>query len=253
MIFVIGNIFVYITVLLKTTNYKIMKKFILFLLCALPAITLSAQSTYPVKRNVEITSSAKRTVEPDKFYVRVLINDNNGAGRKGIEQTENNVFIPTLKKEGIDVKTQLTISDYSSYYEGKSKIITTKSYQLILTSAKQLNSVMSALQNAGISNTNVTRAVYTKSTQVVDSLKKEAIVRAKKNADIIAEATGDKVGKVLYVRFYDQNYDTDYFRPMSMGLKGAVADSNSESSYQPISFRTIDLSVQMTVVYALED
>lgn len=228
-----------------------MKKGLIFLLCALIAMPVLAQTTYPVKRNVEINTSAKRMVTPNKFYLQIVIKDNAGAGRKGIEKTEKEVLVPTLRKNGVDVSKQLTYRDFQSEYVSKTKIVLSKSYQLILMDSEQLNNIIEALRQAGIADVDIFRAVYTDSPAVLDSLKTEAIQRARKNAEIIAAATGDEIGEVLYVRYYDQNYD-NYYRPVMMSAKGAMADQEA-AVYEPISFRDIELSVSMNIVYELVD
>ncbi|MEG1936534.1 MAG: hypothetical protein RR132_03210 [Rikenellaceae bacterium] len=76
-----------------------MKKYLvtaLILLCS--ATFATAQSSYPVDRNIDITTTAKVMVAPNKFYVQIVIADNLGGGKKGIELTEKSILIPTLKK-----------------------------------------------------------------------------------------------------------------------------------------------------------
>ncbi|MEG1553956.1 MAG: SIMPL domain-containing protein [Rikenellaceae bacterium] len=226
-----------------------MKKYLvtaLILLCS--ATFATAQSSYPVDRNIDITTTAKVMVAPNKFYVQIVIADNLGGGKKGIELTEKSILIPTLKKMGIDVEKQLSFSDYDSNFNSKGKIVLSKSYQLIINDAAQLTTIISTLKQGGISDVNIMRAVYADSDKMIDSLKVEAVNKAKHSATVIADATKDLVSDVLYVRYYENNYNAES-RPMMLAMKGDSA--NEAESYTPISFKEIELSVTMQVVFKL--
>lgn len=226
-----------------------MKKYLLSALLLLGGATFaSAQTSYPVERNIDVITTAKTMVKPNKFYVQIVITDNLGTGKKGIEQTEKTILVPTLKKMGVDIAKQLSFSDYDSNFTSKNKIVLSKSYQLVMTNPEQMTNIITALQKEGISDVNILRAVYSDSAKTIDSLKVAAVNMARHNAEIIASATKDKVKDVLYVRYYENNYNAEY-RPMLMAAKG-MNDSATES-YEPISFKDIELSVSMQVVFKI--
>lgn len=208
-----------------------------------------AQYSYPVDRNIDITTTAKAMVKPNKFYVRIVITDNLGAGKKGIEQVEKSTLVPTLKKMGVDIDKQLSFSDYDSNFNSKQKVVLSKSYQLVLNNPEQLTNIITALQKEGISDVNIMRAVYTNSSKAIDSLKVEAINMARHNAEVITSVTKDKIGDILFVRYYESNYNAES-RQLLMSSK-SMSDSYDEVNYEPISFKDIELSVTMQVVFQL--
>ncbi|MEG1936535.1 MAG: SIMPL domain-containing protein [Rikenellaceae bacterium] len=146
------------------------------------------------------------------------------------------------------VDNQLSFSYYDSNFNSKGKIVLSKSYQLIINDAAQLTTIISTLKQGGISDVNIMRAVYADSDKMIDSLKVEAVNKAKHSATVIADATKDLVSDVLYVRYYENNYNAES-RPMMLAMKGDSA--NEAESYTPISFKEIELSVTMQVVFKL--
>ena len=138
-----------------------MKKTIVLAAALLIAAGASAQEkNFLDKPYIEVTGKADMEVTPDEIYVRIVINEKDNKGKVSVEQQEKEMF-RRLKAAHIDIEKDLVVQDMSSdlqtYFLRKNAILSTKTYQLKVSSAAQLGQAFEALQAAGIADVNIER------------------------------------------------------------------------------------------------
>ena len=118
-----------------------MKKTIVLAAALLIAAGASAQEkNFLDKPYIEVTGKADMEVTPDEIYVRIVINEKDNKGKVSVEQQEKEMF-RRLKAAHIDIEKDLVVQDMTSdlqtYFLRKNAILSTKTYQLKVSSAAQ--------------------------------------------------------------------------------------------------------------------
>lgn len=171
-----------------------MKKTIVLAAALLIAAGASAQEkNFLDKPYIEVTGKADMEVTPDEIYVRIVINEKDNKGKVSVEQQEKEMF-RRLKAAHIDIEKDLVVQDMSSdlqtYFLRKNAILSTKTYQLKVSSAAQLGQAFEALQAAGIADVNIERTDVSNMDELRQQVRADAAKAARKNAEVLAEAVG---------------------------------------------------------------
>ena len=157
---------------------------------------------------IEVTGKAEMEVVPDEIYVGITINEKDNKGKVSVDQQEQEMF-KQLKEIGIDVEKDLVVQDMSSnlqsFFLRKDAILTSKSYQLKVNSATQLGKAFQALQAAGISDVRIERTDISNIDELRQEVRVKAIQAAKRNAEVLAEANGQKARWAIYIQDYGFN------------------------------------------------
>jgi len=93
-------------------------------------------------------------VIPDRIYMSITINEKDSKGKIVLAQSEKKM-IAKLKVLGVDTKKYLSVQDKSSnfknYWIKSAEIMTSKEYQLLVTTEQMAVSVLQELEKIGIS------------------------------------------------------------------------------------------------------
>ena len=232
-----------------------MKRIILLAVTALLALPLHAQEAAPRydASYVQVWGQAEKEITPDEFYLSITINEKDSKGKISIE-TQEQSMLAALKSLGIDTQKQLRVVDLSSEYFKRGNALAWKRFQLKLTAPEQVAQVFSALNDLGISNVSMEKVTHSQLDQYKNDVRIEAMRNAKTNAQTLAEAIGQKVGKCFYI--YDSNNDvTPYygnvFMARSISMKTADAAGTAEEAAQ-LDFKTIKLKYGIQAKFVLE-
>ncbi|MCI1778928.1 MAG: SIMPL domain-containing protein [Bacteroidales bacterium] len=183
-----------------------MKKSLLLAITILLALGSAGaqESPEPGREFIDVSASISKDVTPDEIYVGIIINERDNKGKASVEQQEKNM-IKLLEEMGTDPGKNLTVdhmdSSLQKYFMKKNAIYATKSYTLKLSDEQQLAAVFDALNSIKISE------ISLKKTRISDELQEkvkremltEAASKARKNAEILAEAVGSKAGGAIYI------------------------------------------------------
>lgn len=220
------------------------------------AFAAQAQLTAPQYENcVETRGQAEKEIVPDEIYVRIVIDEAALKNKNSVEDLEQKM-IKGLKQAGVDTDEDLRIGDMSSkYYKQafrKASGATRATYQLKVNGAVQLGKVYQALEAAGISNLSIIRLSHSKIKEYENEVRVEAIRQAKANAEALAGAIGQSIGKAIYIMDYSAPYlDTPMARPeMMYAVKDTGAGGGGYET--PLDFRTIKLTYNVTAKFVLE-
>lgn len=228
-----------------------MKKiFIIAFVALIAPFAASAQSNVDQLPSISINMSCDTLVAPDLFKLSILIIDNKGAGKAGIDNVEKKTLVPVLKSLGIDTKKDLVISNFYSTYDKKGNAVASKNYTLTVKSVALLNQVMEKLTSEDIQVT-VSSAEVSNSDAISDVLRARAMKGAKVSAAQILEAADCRVGKLLNVSANAKvgrtaEMDGYVVTGMMMARKSANAPSEGVDTY-----RKINISAYLTVTYEI--
>lgn len=227
-----------------------MKRMMIVVAALLMASPLFAQQkTFLDQPYIEVTGRAEMEVAPDEIYVRITINEQDSKGKTTVLQQEKDM-VRRLKDLGIDVDKKLVVQDMMNA-QLKKDVATSKSYMLEVNSATQLAHVFQALQTIGISDAAVERTDVSNMDELRQQVRGASAKAARQNAEILAAALGQKVGKAIFVQ--DNSY---YSRPYSnvvLTRTMKVADAGVAATAAPIlEFQKITIDHSVLVRFMLE-
>ncbi len=228
-----------------------MKKLLLMALLALLALPAAAQTDPESQNVINVTGNVEKKIAPDRIYIRIVIKDND---IKGLDVNQiQSKMIAALKKLGIGTDTDLKVNDMDNALRKRNQVQTTKSYQLMVTSATQMAQVYGALADLGISNMSVTKVDNSQMEKYRLEARREAIRQAKQNAEVLAEAIGQSIGPAVYI--YDNGGYSDMpvmFASRASNKMLAVESVAADDTEGPsLEFREITLSHSVNVRFKL--
>ncbi|WGD33633.1 SIMPL domain-containing protein [Olleya sp. YS] len=206
---------------------------------------------------LETTAVKDSLVVPDRIYLSIIVREKDTRGKESVEVLEQKME-ETLKSINIDIEKQLFLSDASSnfkkYFLKKKDVLKEKVYSLLIYDAITAGKVIMELELIGVSNVFLTKTEYSKTEDLKIELKKLAVIKAKKQANIMVEPLGQKIGKA--VRLSDSN--SLVTSALSGNASGIVIRGTSSiygsRAYQPISidFEKIKIESAVSVRFELK-
>ncbi|MBR6831126.1 MAG: SIMPL domain-containing protein [Tidjanibacter sp.] len=234
-----------------------MKRFFMtMLMLTMAALTLTAQNTSKYESYIEVTGKAEKEVVPDEIYLSITIDQEKSKAKESVVAQERKM-IAALKRIGIDVENNLTVSDMSSdlqtYILRKRTVQTTKTYQLKLNNADQVSKVFETLAQLDIADTQVIKSTCSDMEAVKEQLRVEAMQNARKMADTLAEAIDQKAGSAFLIT--DNNYmggSVNYNGlMMTRAAKFDMVTEESTDQSSGIEFKKLKFSYSVNVRFEL--
>lgn len=209
----------------------------------------NAQSNnYEYSRKVSTRGYAEREITPDIVYISVSLKEYFADGN-----TKKKVTIESLEKQLYDAamaigvkKEDFTIQNIYSYnYETKKKgnteLLQAKQFRIKIANLNGLNNMLDGVDPKGIQSTSISGYDHSQKRQIEKELKIAAVQDARVNAEIIASATGDKIGKALAVNDNSSFGWNDimpapraYMAKAAMAADAAGAEQDLDISVRPI-------------------
>lgn len=236
-----------------------MKQTLLFLtlLFSLTAFSQTGQKNFIDQNYIEVNGTSEIEVFPDKIFLNIIINEKEHKGKK-VNEVEK-LMIERLISLGIDIQKQLVIKDFISNLKNdwilKNEIQSIKQYELLVYDAEIVGKVFKELNNLEISTISVSRLENSEIEKHKKEAKSKAIRQAKENAETLAQAVGQEVGRALLIS------EEDYSQSISGQLEGKVAGvrirgkSSSEWNWidaPEIEFEKITIDYQIKVLFELQ-
>lgn len=229
-----------------------MKKLLLIIACAVLAYGASAQNEVQPRDYIEVNGRAEMEVVPDEIYLSITIDEAATRGRTSLAQTERAMF-NALTGLGIDLEKNMVVSDMSSdlqtFIFRSNSVQTSKSYELKVSGAAQLNDVFKALASVGISNATITRVEISNISEVRNQVREKAAKAALESATVLAGALGQKVGRVIFIQ------DFGFFmRPFTsvMQAKSVSMDVAGQGAAPSLDFQKTKVEQNVQVRFLLE-
>ena len=214
-----------------------MKKILLGLTFLGLMTTLNAQQMVN-KEFVSTVGRAEEEVTPDIIYIDVTLKEfyDNGNTKKkvAIDKLEKDLF-DSATKAGVK-KEDFTIQNIWSYNTPEKKkkdtdILLSRQYRIKVTNLNNLDQLLDGVDRAGIQNTYISEYDYSKKKELEKTLKTKAVLDAKANAQILAEAAGQKIGKAIVLSETPQQIIFGVQPMMRNAMyKGAMAEAADGAS-----------------------
>jgi uncharacterized protein len=184
-----------------------------FVFALFPVFGQGHEKNFIDQNYIEVEGKAQMEIVPDLIYLKIVLSEKDTKNRIALSELENKMT-GKLQEIGVDVKKDLSVDDFSSYFRNKiiskAEIILTKEYQLVVHDSKTVAKIFFEFEKIGISNVNVDRLDHSKITEFRKEVKVNAIKAAKDKAEYLAKAIGQDIGRAIYVQELDNeiNYNT---------------------------------------------
>lgn len=223
-----------------------MKKiFFLISVCLLSMSIFSQTKNFIDQPYIETRAKVDTLVSPDRIYLSFLIAESDTKGKISVEELENKMA-ETLKSLGINLEKQLMLNDLASnfkkYLLKQQDVLKTKAYTLIVYNGLTAGKVIVALEKINIANVNLEKTEYSKIEELQLKLKSQAILKAKKQAEVMLTAINQKAGKAIFIADENLFYSGD---ARDMGIQMAYASKVKE--YEPIEIQFEKIKVESTI------
>lgn len=238
-------------------------KRLVYLFALIGAISVSTAQTNTMEntRRVSTKGHAEREVTPDIIYLSISLREYYQDGN-----TKKKVTIEALEKQLFDAATKngvkqedLTIQNIHSYnYDPKKKnseLLQARQYRIKVTDLSRLNNIFDEVDAKGLQNTSISEYDHSQKKQIEKELKTEAVKDARINAEILASADGQSVGKAILLNDNSSfNWNDIMPRPqmysMAMAKSADMAES-ADGTDLNISIRPIKLVSDVDAVFEL--
>ncbi len=236
------------------------KGLILILFIAHVAMANAQNINVESSRKVATKGYAEREVTPDIIYLSISLKEFYMDGN-----LKKKVFIETLEKQLFDAamaagvkKEDFTIQNIYSYnYDTKKKnneLLQSRQYRIKVTNLSGLNSMMDKIDPQGLQSTSISGYDHTQKREIEKELKTAAVKDARYNAEILAAADGQSVGKVLVINDNSSINFNDLIPVPRMYAKAASLDSTAgmEAESLNIDIRPLKLTCYVDGVFELK-
>jgi uncharacterized protein YggE len=211
--------------------------------------------------NIEVAGFAEMEVVPDEIYFNISLQEY----YKDEKNQKDKVVISTLEKQLIKAiadaglpKESLSISGvggYQNYVDKKKKPATfleAKQYELKVSSAENLDIIMSKVESRGVQYANVSRVDHSKREEFKKQVKIDALKAAKQKAEYLLASLDQKLGRVLEIKELDENL---YFpQPVfaKSNMRAMAAESADAVTQSDVQFQKIKISYRMQAAFEIK-
>ncbi len=226
-----------------------MKKILTLIALLGMIISANAQTTTMENtRRVATRGYAEKEVTPDIVYLSISLKeyyqDGNTKKKVQIDQLEKQLFDAAMKN-GVK-KEDFTVQNIYSYNTSDKKktneLLQARQYRIKVTNLKNLNTMLEEVDARGLQSTNISGYDHSQKREIEKELKTTAVKDARTNAEILAAADAETVGKVIMINDNSSMNWNDimpqpraYAMAAKTSLEGAAADQQSlELEVKPI-------------------
>lgn len=229
----------------------------LFLVAAAIALTTGAFAqinSTAIQNYVEVTGTSEVTLTPDRFFVKITLDESDTKGRYDIEKQQKEL-ISRLKKAGIDTSKQLKVDNMVSQYEKRKEAYSRASYILELDSEQAIAKVYEILDDLYISHAYLMRTECSTMDSARTKARTAAILNARTAAQELAGALGQNIGRCIYIHDHSNDYkptNNNYeFRPMYL-KSAANSQPQADSVEESIELKDIKYTYRVDAKFSLE-
>jgi len=216
--------------------------------------TLANSQVYQQEKPyIEVNGVAKMEIVPDQIYVNIVVKERSESrGKTDIERLENDMK-GALKRAGIDIKNLSLLdaeSGFTKITRKKQDVLTSKTYQLVVSDAATLSKVVDELGKIDIQDLDITKVSHSNIENLRKEVRVQAMKAAKDKADYMLEAIGEKTGAPTLVveNAWMEEAPRGGLRYKEANILMSV-DSNSQD--EELSFSKITLQASVQVRFAI--
>ncbi len=228
-----------------------MKRIILTLAVILTSLGVMAQEVqekYP--SYIDVVGYAKMEIAPNQIYLSITINEVDSKGKVSIESQER-AMIEALKSLKIDTDNNLKVYSMSSDEYKRKSSTTSANYELMVSSANDVERVYDALNKLEIDQIQITRVAHSDLEKFTSELRVRAIQNAKENAESMAKAVDQNIGSCFYIR--DTNYGNNVVYGESRVMKSMSLNAVSldEGTANDLEFKKMKIEKNVSAKFIL--
>lgn len=198
--------------------------------------------------HIEVMGTAEMEVIPDEIFIQFTLKEKNESKTKNTIESQEEQLKSQLNANGIDLKN-LYLSDANSDYVKvswrKKEVVTEKDYTLKVSDAAVVSQVFMILEKLQILDAFIAKVNHSKMVDFRKEVKIKAIQAAKEKADYLLESIGEKTGKPLVVKEFEN--ETINARS-NVALKGFVSN---ESDDHAVQFKKIKIQTSIYVKFSI--
>lgn len=240
-----------------------MKKLSLFFIAFLIlfiATDLKSQNKSENKniRTISVTGVAEKEVQPDIIYFTISLKEYQLKTGSKYEMNElENQLVNSIEKAGID-KENLTVENVYGYnYSWNKKtenkdFMARKQFQLKLSDAKKLNTVLSKIDPKAIEYVRVSQYTHSRLQELNQELQVEAVKNAKSKAEALLKPLDEKVGKVIELNENQQNFQPIYYKSYQNNRMMSASADESAAMESDLDFKNIKLKAEVHIVFSIQ-
>jgi uncharacterized protein len=227
------------------------------LLASLLPVTSSAADYTPSPSTVQVSATAEVRAVPDTAMISAGVVTQNPTAKAAMQAnaTRMSAVMEAIKAAGIDAKdiqtSGINLQPQYRYAENQPPVVT--SYQASNTVNVRIRKidgigpVMDALVAKGANQINGPSFMLANEEAALDQARKDAVARARKRADLYAEAAGMRVRRIISIsEGGGMQQPMPMMRSMAMEAKQAMADT-------PVAPGETSLSVTVNMLFELGD
>lgn len=193
-------------------------------------------------------------ISPDRIELGLVLDENDTKNKESVEVLEKKMF-SQLKQMHLNLETQVSLSDSDSNFKfyalKKTGVLKSKHYVVELHNASQVGELMQRMESVGISNISILSVKVSNEEEIKESLVRNAVRKAIKQADNALAVNDQKVGKILQLYIEADTYN---YQPVREA-RASTMQMNVTSANTPepqISFKKIKLSKTINIKLAIE-
>lgn len=196
---------------------------------------------------VSVNGVSQIRVSPDEIYLSIRLDESDTKGRLPIEEQRRKMF-SALKKAGVDAEKQLFVQDMSSDYFRRGRSLVATQYELKLSSADAVRKVFDALDEAGITNVDVTRTSHSNMEGLRSEARTKAMQNAQQRARELAEAIGQSIGACYEISDFTTSTQAVYRKNM---LMSTAMDAVAAEAEPDVEFEQIEINYNVSAKFYL--
>ncbi|MFD1164149.1 SIMPL domain-containing protein [Sphingobacterium daejeonense] len=237
-----------------------MKKFLTLIalfgmLTAVNAQTNNMENT----RRVATRGYAEKEITPDIVYLSISLKeyyqDGNTKKKVAIDQLEKQLFDAAMKN-GVK-KEDFTVQNIYSYNVADKKknneLLQARQYRIKVADLKKLNTMLEEVDARGLQSTNISGYDHSQKREIEKELKTLAVRDARTNAEILAAADAENVGKVILINDNSSfNWNEIAPQPRMYAMKASNAEMDSANNGLDLEVRPIKLTCNIDAVFELK-
>lgn len=230
------------------------RRFLFLLIAAFPIAAFSQNESFKGDPFIEVTGTAHQEIEPNEIFFMVRLKEFEENKEKTQLEKLDRDFLSAMKEAGID-RNRLEIADAGSIFEKYGRrdrekdAFRTKTYQMKLTSAAELEKVIQKLQPVKVDYADVFKVNHSEIEKLKIDLKTKALQAAKNKADYLLKSIDHEAGSPLMIRDFEMGPIQPYMEYPNMMMKSAAGEFAQEEAQ--IGFRKIRIEAQITAQFQI--
>jgi len=213
------------------------------------------------KRRISVNGLAEMEIDPDEIIYQITIKEYwEEEFQPGKKYEDYKTKVPLAQIEGKIIqqlyaagvgKDDIRVSSMGNYHRPSGKeILVGKTIELSLKSFSVIDEIAKTIDSRGVSNMNIVELKNKEMEAYKLQVKAEALKNAKKKADALLKALGQKCDKVLYIDETDSR--VSYPSPMRENFAN-VRSASDGAANSPQTLKKIKIRYEVFAIFSIAD